>query len=156
MRRDRGQGTVSNPTPPAATATDLSVTEPTGGGGGRARPRVHERVTPKHWEERQRHRDEQATAIANVFEQMLARLGGILALDQAAAAGDVLGALSVIIPSNGFISRGWKQPAAAVAIANYSPGDVTITMSASPAGSTPTQGTGVFRIPSGSVRVLNA
>jgi hypothetical protein len=137
------------PTPPPTTSSDLSATHE-----GHAPPRVHELVTPKAWQERQAQRDNKATALLNVMDQMAERLGGILALDQATARGDVLGALSATIPANGVLTRGWKQAAAAVVVANFTPADVLV-VSAVPQTSAPGPGTGIFRVPSGVARVLH-
>lgn len=144
MRRRQLMG----PTPPPTVSTDLSATV-----DGKAPPRVHQRLTPKHWQQREIQRDEQTTALLNVLNQMAQRLGGILALDQAAAKGDVLAARSVLIGAAGVRETSWKQAAASVVVANHSPGDVVVTSAVSQS-QAPLVGTGVFRVPAGIVRVL--
>jgi hypothetical protein len=130
-------------------STDLSAADER-----RTPARVHELVAPKHWQERQFDREVKQTALLNVFDQMAERLGGILALDQATARGDVLAALSAQIPANGVLTRSWKQAAAAVVVANFTPADALV-VSAVPQSAAPGVGTGVFRVPPGMVRVLH-
>lgn len=136
-------------TPPApTTSTDLSVTGPPA--------RVRESRPLPRWQARQIEADRQRVALLNVFDQMAERLGGILAIDQAAVAGDVLATMSQLIPPAGVIARNWKQAAAAVVVANHTGQDAILTMAgAGTSGTAPGVGTGVFRIPAGVVRVLN-
>jgi hypothetical protein len=85
---------------------------------------------------------------------MSATMGGILALDQAAAAGDVLAGLSLTFPASGVLARAWKQPAQAVAVANHTPADVLVSV-ANIQGTPSAVGSGVYRVPAGTLRVLN-
>lgn len=137
------------PTPPATVQSDLSATSDEGA----APPRVRDHHRPRAWQERQVERERQSTALLNVFHQMLERMGGILALTQAAAAGDVLGARSLTLPTAGFLSATWKQPAQTVVVANHSPADMVV-VAGTGQGQAPTVGTGVFRVPAGVGRVL--
>jgi hypothetical protein len=138
------------PTPPAIVSSDLSATED----DGSSPPRVHAARAPKHWEERRIERDRQTAALLNVFRQMSATMGGILALDQATAAGDVLAGVSLTFPSSGVLARSWKQAAAAVAVANHTPADVLVSV-ANIQGTPSAVGSGVYRVPAGTLRVLN-
>lgn len=137
------------PTPPPTTSSDLSATE-----NGQAPRRVHDTRRPRAWQEREIVRQEQGAAVLNLMEQQVEALGGILALFQATPKGDVLAAQSLQIPPNGEIARSWKQAAAALVVANHSPGDVVVT-SAPNQSQAPVVGTGVFRVPAGVMRVLN-
>ena len=111
-------------------------------------PRVADNKPPKAWEQRQAAAAEQQTAVLNAWNQVAAHLGGILDLARAPAKGDVNAQLSLVIPSSGYIQRGFPATFETVAVANNGSG--TLTVAEGPAMTeAPTLGGGLFTVGAG-------
>lgn len=123
---------------------DLSATAP---------PTVETPKREPNWERRQREHDERQARVMNLFEQMAASMGGILAVSKAPPLNDVLLQGAYTLGAGGVWARTWPQPFAAVAIANLGAEAITVSSAIAATGA-PKAGAGVLVVPSGIFRVV--
>lgn len=108
---------------------------------------------PRGWEKRAMENERQRIELLAAMRQMVAHLGGLLDNTKAPPKADVLGQMTLVIPSRGVLQREWPTAAQALTVANFGTGTLTVTTQGLQS-QAPSVGSGVALVAGNTVRTL--